>query len=247
MLRLQILISLLGFCFASDPDGGRIVGGEPADIRNFPYQVAYLNRGSMMCGASIIGNEWVVTAAHCVVGMSAGQITIRAGSSRNSDGGSVHKVTQLIPHERYTKRGTDNDIALAKVSPPFRFGGSVKAIPLNDRAVTEGTAAVVSGWGVTAEGRPDPSPILRQVKVPVVNHAKCDREYGGGITQNMICAGFDEGKKDACQGDSGGPLAASGKLIGVVSFGNGCGAPNSPGVYTDVSKFRAWIKQKSGI
>ncbi|XP_067000655.2 trypsin-1 isoform X3 [Anabrus simplex] len=372
MLRLQILINLLGFCFANTPESGRIVGGEFADIKDFPYQVSYHYQGVIMCGASIIGKEWVLTAAHCVNGISPGDVTlragtsshsegglvykvtdivkhdryshedfdndialakegkgnfspnlrevkvpvmnhdkcvkdyngtvtknmlcagydegmkdacqvaylyhgvlmcgasiidkewvltaahcvedmspdvvkIRAGSSSHSDGGSVHQVVEIVQHKEYSKSGMDNDIALAKVKPPFKFSDTVKAIKLNDKAVKEGTTAKVSGWGVTSGKGDDVSPALREVKVPVMDHDKCVKYYHGSVTKNMLCAGYDEGKKDACQGDSGGPLAADGKLIGVVSFGHGCAEPKSPGVYTDVSVYREWIKKNAGV
>ncbi|XP_067000659.2 trypsin-1 [Anabrus simplex] len=248
MLRLPILINLLGFCFArnSKPTMGRIVGGEKADIKDFPYQVAFLEDNDVMCGASIIGEEWALTAAHCVVGMKPKEVTLRVGSSSYKKGGEVHKATELKKHKKYSDKSDDNDIALIKVSPPFKFTDKVKAIELNEKAVKGGTKAIVTGWGVTKEDNPDVPATLRKVEIPVVDHAKCAKMLEG-ITANMLCAGYEEGKKDACQGDSGGPLAADGKLIGVVSFGEGCAEPNSPGVYTDVSKYRKWIKDNAGI
>lgn len=91
--------------------------------------------------------------------------------------------------------------------------------------------------------------MVRAARVPTVNQAKCNQEYNGGITDRMICAGYDEGGKDTCQGDSGGPLVleSAKQLIGVVSFGNGCAQPNHAGVYVRVSAVRPWIKANSGV
>ena len=94
--------------------------------------------------------------------------------------------------------------------------------------------------------------VLRGVILPIVNQEYCNNLYNGRITDQMICAGFDEGGKDSCQNDSGGPLSIktednTARLIGVVSFGNGCAQPKSPGVYARVSSIRSWIKNETGI
>lgn len=91
---------------------------------------------------------------------------------------------------------------------------------------------------------------LQQVVVPVVNSAKCMSMYGRGqiVAETMLCAGYDQGMKDACQGDSGGPLVAMGPngytLQGVVSFGNGCARARAPGIYARVSNYIDWIQKE---
>ena len=86
---------------------------------------------------------------------------------------------------------------------------------------------------------------LQYVEVPIITNTSCNSKYSGGITDNMICAGFEQGGADSCQGDSGGPLAVSenGRLAqtGVVSFGIGCASAQYPGVYTRVSRYQSWI------
>ncbi|XP_055345336.1 serine protease 33-like [Paramacrobiotus metropolitanus] len=92
---------------------------------------------------------------------------------------------------------------------------------------------------------------LLQVNVPIISRAVCQGAdyYSYQITDNMICAGYPQGEMDACKGDSGGPLVQKRngrfELIGVVSWGEGCGLPKKPGVYTDVANYIPWIQQHS--
>jgi len=90
---------------------------------------------------------------------------------------------------------------------------------------------------------------LRQVVVPIVSVKVCRQAYRT-MTDNMLCAGYEVGGKDSCKGDSGGPLVCrqGDKWLqyGIVSFGDGCARPDTPGVYTNVVQLLSWIQQKSG-
>lgn len=95
--------------------------------------------------------------------------------------------------------------------------------------------------------------MLNQVYVPVISNTQCNDEswYNGLVTEYMMCAGFADGGRDACQGDSGGPLLTlepSNRycIVGIVSWGFGCGQVRHPGVYTRVARFLHWITDKSG-
>lgn len=94
--------------------------------------------------------------------------------------------------------------------------------------------------------------VLRAVIVPIVNQEYCNRLHKGAITDQMICAGYDEGGKDSCQNDSGGPMFArigniGVRAIGVVSWRKGCAESKSPGIYARISAVRSWIKNVTGI
>ena len=106
----------------------------------------------------------------------------------------------------------------------------------------------VSGWGSLTFQAPNLPPSLHYVSVPIVSQADCNKAYSNGITNNMICAGLEEGGKDSCQGDSGGPLVCmqgdnKPVITGVVSFGIGCAFPGFPGVYSKVTSHLSWIKR----
>ena len=91
------------------------------------------------------------------------------------------------------------------------------------------------------------------VKVPTITNSDCKKSYGNdSITESMICAGYPgDGGKDSCSGDSGGPLVCNENgnavLAGVVSWGNGCGKPDYPGVYSRVTHVLDWIKENMVI
>ncbi|XP_046404255.1 trypsin-1-like [Ischnura elegans] len=224
---------------------GKIVGGETADIEDYPYQLVLRRGGYFECGASIVSETMAITAAHCTDGASADELSVRAGSSEVNSGGSIHQVTKIHQHPGFDIGVLDGDISILEVNPPFQFGTGVQpiALPASDMDVAVGSNADVSGWGTTTEGGSLPDH-LRHVIVKVVDQNECNQAYGS-ITDNMICAGAPG--KDSCQGDSGGPLVEDGKLVGIVSFGYGCAEPGYPGVYTRVTALRDWIKQEVGL
>ena len=113
-------------------------------------------------------------------------------------------------------------------------------------SLATGSPATITGWGRLSSNGAFPKQ-LQQVEVYTRDWNTCNSQYDGRLTSRMLCAGSTAGGSDACQSDSGGPLAAYGRLIGVVSFGLGCGDQQYPGVYVDVSKFRAWITSVSGV
>lgn len=105
---------------------------------------------------------------------------------------------------------------------------------------------MIAGWGTTSENGSE-STVLKKAKVPIISNNQCKATGLKGITSKMLCAGrLLKGGVDSCQGDSGGPLMVADNkryvLGGIVSFGEGCARPKSPGVYTRTTKFLEWIK-----
>lgn len=90
---------------------GFIIGGADVDIEEVPYQVSLQAYGFGFCGGSIINKNWVLTAAHCAI-YPAGTITVRAGTTTKSSGGSKHKVRLLSRFERGKKEKIDRSIHL---------------------------------------------------------------------------------------------------------------------------------------
>lgn len=239
-----------------------IVGGAPADPGEWPWQVALVGGtttdlyNGQFCGGSLVADQWVVTAAHCVYGDPASAVDVVAGIydlQPVTPGNQRRDVIQIVVHPGYNPSTSDNDIALLKLKTPVTIGGSgaskTGVVPLVPSSVGDlnGINAWVTGWGDT-ENIPQWPTELREVQVPIILNTLCNdvSHYNGQITSNMMCAGFEAGGKDSCQGDSGGPLVVdtgSGwQLAGVVSWGDGCADPGAYGVYTRVSNYTSWIK-----
>lgn len=227
-------------------------------------------RGSGICGGVVLDRFHILTAAHCMTACvsqhlttatienSGVKATIGDHSIKANDGEQELDVETITAHEKYDAcnfYANDHDIALIKVSSPIQFRfttdgyGSINRPCMPEsrtQSYNDGEQVIVSGWGVTRENSGALSNILRYVQVPIVNTTKCQETYGSRVTQDHICAGFQVGGKDSCQGDSGGPLVRvvdnRYELVGIVSFGYGCGQPGAPGVYTRVASYIDWIK-----
>ncbi|MFN2395050.1 MAG: trypsin-like serine protease [Bacteroidales bacterium] len=244
-----------------DRGGEKIVGGEDVDILDYPWQISLQLRPpygtAHFCGGTIVNDEWIITASHCVVfddtELDPVQIRIRAGfTSLSSTEGTYHNVSEIIMHPDYGTTGNEHqfDIALLRLSNTIDLDDPAKTkvgiVTLNDAAsglTDPDVMAKVSGWGALSFGGPSPD-ILQAVEVPIVGgNASYPPSY---ITSDMIMAGAPD--QDACQGDSGGPLVVPDgqgwyKIAGVVSWGVGCGSPGYPGVYARVSYFEDWLNE----
>uniref|UniRef100_T1J964 Peptidase S1 domain-containing protein n=1 Tax=Strigamia maritima TaxID=126957 RepID=T1J964_STRMM len=241
---------------SSSDDFDKIVGGQAADKGEYPWQVS-MQRTSWsgafhFCGGAIIDERTIVTAAHCVEGVSASSVKVVAGEHRlnyNEGTEQTVSVSRIISHRYFDSQALINDIAILKLSTPLKFDGkNVAPVCLPTKKQEHTGYCTVTGWGALREGGSMPS-ILQEVAVPVVTDSKCRQVYGySAIPANVMCAGYAQGARDACQGDSGGPLVceeANGQFVlaGVVSWGNGCARPGYYGIYTQVSHFLSWIQQ----
>jgi transmembrane serine protease 11D len=243
-----------------NPFMGRIVGGHLTLISDNLWQIAMIRAQvaeptrSQFCGGSLIRENWVLTAAHCVensiVREDPTRVDVVAGTTQYAIGGERLKVAAIHKHPNYNGATMDNDFALLQLQAPSTMG---KAIQLAgaETEVADGTEACVSGWGATAEGSPGSIDLLGAM-VPVVSNAVCNQpqSYNGDILPSMLCAGHAAGGIDSCQGDSGGPLSTNieGKntLFGVVSWGEGCARRLKYGVYSRISTVTEWIASTIG-
>ncbi|OXU30751.1 hypothetical protein TSAR_013217, partial [Trichomalopsis sarcophagae] len=229
----------------------RIIGGDSIDIKAAPYMLSMRLNDRHICGAVIISKKWSLTAAHCCIHINPNeQFSLRSGSAKLDEGGTVHQVTQVERHNKYLDDDDDYDLCALRVHPPFEFKDAepVKlpypGVPLQD------SWGRVTGWGYTEPDVEKLSPVLKSIDVKKVDLKHCKYAYRNSYTihDRDICYGSGSDSKDACQGDSGGPLVNEDMvLIGVVSFGEDCGYSHLPGIYTDVVQFRNWIKNTTDV
>ncbi|XP_010363855.2 transmembrane protease serine 11B isoform X3 [Rhinopithecus roxellana] len=199
----------------------RIVNGKSALLGAWPWQASMQWKDHHYCGASLISSRWLLSAAHCFV---------------NSPG--LH-----------------DDIALVQLAEEVSFTKYIRKICLPEAKMklSENDSVVVTGWGTLYMNGSFPV-ILQEAFLKIIDNKICNAPYAysGFVTDTMLCAGFMSGEADACQNDSGGPLAYPDSrniwhLVGIVSWGDGCGKKNKPGVYTRVTSYHNWIISKTGL
>ncbi|XP_006165391.1 transmembrane protease serine 11B-like protein [Tupaia chinensis] len=233
----------------------RIKGGSNAQEGEWPWQASLKINGRHYCGASLISDRYLVTAAHCF------QKTKNPNNYSVSFGTKVnppymqHYVQQIITHENYIQGQHHDDIAVIQLTERVLFKNDVHRVCLPEatQIFPPGEGVVVTGWGAFSYNGEYPV-LLQKAPVKIIDTNTCNspEAYNGLILDTMMCAGYMKGNIDACQGDSGGPLVYPNSrsiwyLVGIVSWGVDCGKINKPGVYTRVTSYRNWIASKTGI
>lgn len=247
------------------------IGGTPSRQGDFPWMVSIRRAGSHWCGGTLIDRQHILSAAHCFVlnnrRPDPAEFTVHVGNI-HVDEGYPYAVKKIVVHPKYHPDFHYNDLAMLTISEeilhPLIAHICLPSPRISDMNLT-GANSTILGWGDTAFGGFSTSVLHIVDDVPIVSNEQCKRAYRrisdsklpNGITDDLICAGEEEGGKDACQKDSGGPLMYKAKknnlphyhpdipwvLVGVVSFGYLCGEPGVPGVYTRVSSHMDWISK----
>jgi len=245
--------------------GSVVVGGFPIDVSQAPWTVALSSRdrfggtrAGQFCGGVAIARTTVLTAAHCmtedVLGAPPDRVrdlkVIAGRTDLLSDEGQEIAVREVRANPGFDSATNSGDFAVVTLAEPLPQSAVIGMAGPGDAAYTPGTKALVTGWGDLTGGGAY-AHRLHAANVHVLADDRCSRAYPGGPegvyrAGSMLCAGEAAGGPDACQGDSGGPLVADGRLIGLVSWGSGCGRPGSPGVYTRISEVVRALASEDG-
>ncbi|XP_065093744.1 uncharacterized protein LOC135714336 isoform X3 [Ochlerotatus camptorhynchus] len=265
----------LGKCGVRNAQGinGRIknpvyVDGD-SEFGEYPWQVAILKKDPKesvyVCGGTLIDNQYIITAAHCVKTYSGFDLRVRLGEWDVNHDVEFYPyierdVISVQVHPEYYAGTLDNDLAILKMDRPADLSNAPHISPacLPDKFTDfSGQRCWTTGWGKDAFGDYGKyQNILKEVDVPIINHQQCQNQlrqtrlgYSYNLNPGFVCAGGEEGK-DACKGDGGGPLVCerngSWQVVGIVSWGIGCGKANVPGVYVKVAHYLDWINQVRG-
>ncbi len=268
LLAFLVLCNVIAIHSFADTKSPRIINGKNTTINDIPWQVGLSSDEKNLflgtsCGASIIHEKWLITAAHCFdEDLSAQPLkyaVIGISNLNNSDNSAqIIPFKNIIINEAYTAtaRTFDNDIALIELADRIDFeacGERCAKIDLlqadeESSLLADNTPVLVSGWGNTSTTGEDYPVELQKAEVFMLNCLDSD-ETPESFTNNMICAEADS--KDSCQGDSGGPLAVLNSLgeyslAGIVSWGPiPCAQQGLPGVYARVANYTCWVEEKT--
>uniref|UniRef100_A0A671RXS1 Suppressor of tumorigenicity 14 protein homolog n=1 Tax=Sinocyclocheilus anshuiensis TaxID=1608454 RepID=A0A671RXS1_9TELE len=250
-------------CGTKPYKSSRIVGGKDSNDGEWPWQVSlHMKTQGHVCGASVISNRWLVTAAHCVQDnekfnySQPDQWEVYLGllNQGETSKSTLKHVKRIISHPLYDHLSYDNDIALMELDSPVTLSQNIWPVCLPEAThdFPAGKSVWITGWGKLREEVDAIASLLQKAEVRIINNTVCSKLMDNGITPRMICAGVLSGGVDACQGDSGGPMTSTESngrmfLAGVVSWGDGCGRRNRPGIYTRVTEYRSWIREMTGV
>ena len=228
---------------ASDDPSTLIVGGNNA-TEQYPWMASLQRSGQHSCGGSLVDEQWVLTAAHCVQDTAPADLGLRIGSSDHTAGGTMAKVSEIVVHPDYAAKNPNGDIALLKLDRPV----AQKPIQIAEASGDTNTPSRIIGWGLTCpvRGCGEPPAQLQESDTRVVSDSQCS--LSSIDEQTEICTG-GRPLENACFGDSGGPQLEGGpgnwRLTGVTSRLGSlvpvCGT--APSIYTDATAYKTWISQ----
>ncbi|XP_043948656.1 phenoloxidase-activating factor 2 isoform X3 [Drosophila biarmipes] len=238
-----------------------------AGFGEFPWTVALLHSGNLsyFCAGSLIHQQVVLTAVHCVETHEPGTFIVRAGewdtqTTKERLPYQERTVQTVIKHPQYKRRNIANDFALIVLSEQLIVDDHINVIclPKQDVIPEPSTTCFSTGWGKDVFGSFGKySVIMKRVPLPIVAFNVCQSRLRStrlgpkfSLDRSFICAGGQR-DIDTCQGDGGAPLACPigtssenrYHQSGIVAWGIGCN-DEVPAAYANIAGARDWIDQQ---
>ena len=234
----------------------KIINGQETQINQYPWIVSLQLSGDHFCGGTLIAEDWILTAAHCLefgnvpdfldrLSISVGDHDLAIDTETKS---FIRHAEKIIVHPLWHNvPGSSGDIALIKLEKPVKTQNPICLPPqenIQDYSRQIGTAI---GWGITENGQN--SDFLREVQLNIIDNITCYETYKSldvAIRQDFLCTlSGPLGNENICNGDSGSPLMIfkNGKFteVGLVTFSTSdCTAP-LPAVFTRITYYLDWI------
>ncbi|XP_060657508.1 collagenase-like [Drosophila nasuta] len=225
-----------------------VIHGHDASPGQFPYQVQLISPNGFSFGGSLIGHEWVLTAASCAKFVK--NFTVHLGSIRRSAPLVTRFASEkdIIIHPGFHPNYMYNDIALVRI-PYVEYSKNLQPVKLPKiqphYQTYAGSEATITGWGETTNTSTTEPEILQYANVKVIKNVEC-RAKAHIIEFNQICASSASGALP-WSGDVGGPLLELPGLsqIGITSFL--INMEDNIGGFTRVTIYLGWIKEHTGL
>ena len=234
----------------------RILNGEDARKGSWPWQGLLLSEGTPFCGAVLIAENWALTSALCVSGIRPQVVRFGEHDVTKEHGDEKEiGVKDVFPYPDFQGRIAENDLGLIKLNSSLEFSNLIFPICLPQEGVNiTGQTTLSTGWGTSSHSGRQKG-VLQQIVQEVLSSQECEEIYtkiGHDLSlpdEGFICTLDRVGDGKSCFGDGGGPVMLEredGKweVVGIQSWGIGCGKKDQPNVATRVEPFLEWIEEK---
>jgi len=265
MVHLKIVLALLAcVVIASSSEqveiDNYIVGGQTARPNQFPFMVSLRTMQNFhFCGAGILSDRWLVSAAHCTQKETSDPRNVAAvfGAHHRANDGHPVRVDTIINHPGYNEQWMLNDICVLRTAQSVpTVQGRIHPLRLPTRDYTEGQnqRVWIAGWGKTnypGVNNNNVHPFLQFKEARTIALGECRQRLAPinlhfMVHGNKLCTMTNDGL-GTCMGDSGGPLVDdNGCIVGVVSWGIPCGTPH-PDVYSRIFPHLNFIVASTGV